>query len=718
MAPGLRDAGDGLVTTAPVATLLAPRSVAIVGASPREETIGFRIIRNLNRLGFPGSIFPVNPRYPEVADLPCYPSIAKLPEVVDLAFIAVPSANGPALVAEAGAAGVRAVIVNASGYADGGPEGQVLQRELEAAAREHGIALAGPNNMGLINVHDRVGLWTSARLPELEPGPVAIISQSGSVAIALSQDERKLGLAYVITAGNEAVLTVADYLLEVSRDDRVKLVLLFLETLRQPARFTEAVQAAHERGKPILALKVGRSEGGRAAVAAHTGAFSGEDRVYDAFFERHGVLRVHDMDEMVEAASLFTAYPDPPPAPHVVAVTLSGGEAALIADLGADVGVRFPDLAAETRERIRPAFPPFQSPRNPLDAWGLGWDPERFRQIVEGLAADREVRTIAVAIDAPASGGADGPLAAEMARVAVDAARTTDTRLLFFNNAVGNGVNREVASILARAGIPYLAGMRHALVALGYWSKYGEWRRRPPPIPPPDARGERWHATLGGGMPLTEPARFDLLREAGVPMIGCSPVASADEAVAMAVRLGYPVVLKGGGPGVAHKTELGLVRLGLDTPHAVRDAFADVTRRLARHATAGAGVVIQPMLGDGIELIVGVRNDDAFGSILVVGLGGVHVELLREVSLRLGPVDRATASAMLSETRAGTLLDGFRGKGPYDVEAAAEAIAALSRFGAATRGLVAAAEINPLIVRPRGQGALGVDALIEPAARR
>jgi acyl-CoA synthetase (NDP forming) len=222
--------------TRPVDVLLAPRSVAIVGASPREDAIGFRVIRNLRRLGYPGRIVPVNPRYPEVAGLSCYPSLTALPEAVDAAFIAVPNTSGPALVEEAGKAGIQALIVNASGYADGGPEGRALEQPLVAAATAHGIPVAGPNNMGYVNVHGRVAMWTAARLPEFRPGPVAIISQSGSIALALSQDERALGIAYVISAGNEAVVTAADYLDAVVRDDAVRVVLVFLETIRDPTR--------------------------------------------------------------------------------------------------------------------------------------------------------------------------------------------------------------------------------------------------------------------------------------------------------------------------------------------------------------------------------------------------------------------------------------------------------------------------------------------------
>ena len=696
--------------------LFHPASVAVIGASPREEAVGFRVIRNLRHLGFPGPIYPVNPRYNEVAGLRCYSSPSALPDGVDAAFVAIPAAQGPAVLEELAARGVAGVEINASGYADGGAEGEALQARLRATAIGHAIALCGPNNMGLVNVHDRVALWSGKRPPAPRPGPVAIISQSGSVAIALSQDERQLGLAYVITCGNEAVLTAADYLGHVVRDDRVRLVLLFLEAIRDPGRFGAAAAEARARGTRIITVKVGRTEGARALAAAHTGAISGEDDVYDAFFRRHGIIRVGDLDEMLETAVLSLAYPTGPPTPHVLPLTLSGGEAALIADLGAEAGLSLPPLGPETLARLRPVVPPFSSPRNPLDAWGLGWNVERFTQIVQAILADPKFGTIACAVDAPAAGGADETIVGEMARACVEVARTTSKRFVFFNNVAGGGPNPGVRAILTEAGIPYLSGMGAALAAIGHWVRHAEGPGRPAvPAAVDDYATGRWREQARQAWGLAEPDRFRLLRDAGLPMADCVAVASPDEAILAAERLGYPVALKGSGPALPHKTDLGLVRLGLDTPEAVRAAFAELAGRLRRHVPSGsgAGLIVQPMVGPGIELIAGVRNDPAFGTIVVVGLGGVHVEVFREASTRLGPVDRETALAMLDETRAGTLLAGVRGKGPYDAAAAADAIAALSRFGHAARGVLAAVEVNPLIVLDKGRGAIGVDVLLE-----
>jgi acyl-CoA synthetase (NDP forming) len=695
----------------PLERLFKPRSLAVIGASTREDAIGFRVIRNMRGLGFDGDIYPINPRYEAVAGLPCFPNLGALPGPVDAAFIALPAEQGPSMLEEVARSGIKAAFVNASGYADGGPAGRALQRRLQDVAHAHGIALAGPNNMGLINVNDRVAIWTQLHMTALRPGPIAVIAQSGSVALVLAQDERRLGLAYLVTAGNEAVLGVAQYLDHIVRDPRVKTILVFVESIRDPERFAAAAATAHAHDKRIVALKTGASPRGTALVAAHTDSLAGDDAVYDAYFARHGIIRVRDLDEMLETAVLVTAYPAPPRTRHFVPVTLSGGEAALIADLADEVGLDLQPLSEATLARLRPAFPPFAHPQNPLDGWGLGFNGERFGEMLAALQADAEIGAIGLSIDCPAAGGGDLVYAREMARLCVEAA-WQGKPTVFFNNTTGTGPNAEVKAMLDQAGIPYLAGMRTALAAVANWIRSD----RPPTHAgmPDDDRAAAWRSSLAAGVALNETSLFELLGEAGVPMVPCRLARSAEGAVACAEALGYPVVLKGAGAGIAHKTELDLVRLGLDSPSAVRAAYGTLDETLRRHLPAGekGEILVQPMLGSGIELILGLRNDPAFGTVLVVGLGGIFVEFIKSVSLRLAPVDTATAREMLAECRAAELLGGLRGRGPYDIFAAAEAIAALSRFGAATRSAVGGLEINPLIVLEHG--AFGVDALVQP----
>ena len=693
----------------PLERLMNPRSIAVVGASEREDAIGTRVIKNLRLMGYRGRIHPVNPRYGEIAGLACFPSLAAIPECPDAAFLAVPAAQGPALMEEAAARGIRAVFINANGYADGGAEGAALQRRIEAVAKGHGIALAGPNNLGLVNVHDRAAIWTPRYMGEIRPGPLALVSQSGSIALAFAEDERRIGFAYLVTTGNEAVLGVADYLGHFARDARVGVILLYLETIRNPTTFAAAACEAIRHGKRIVALKLGSSEDGRALVQAHTGSLAGEDRLYDAFFKKLGIHRVRDLDEMLETAVMLAAYPTPPPAADFVAVTLSGGEAALIADVGHELGIGFAPLSAATIARLRPAFPPYATIRNPLDAWGLGFTPERFKAVLEALCADPATGTIAFSVDAPGAGGGDVPYACIMAEACVAAARASGKRLVFFNNVTGTGPNGEVRAILDRAGIPFLSGIRNALAAIGHYLRTPAPRAgiRLAAVP------ATWSEAVLGG---SEVARFRLLAEVGLPMAECVPVASAAAAVEAAARLGYPVVLKGSAQEFLHKSERGLVRLGLGDRAEVAAAYDAVAAVLAKALAPSTPreIYLQRMAGPGIELILGVRNEPGFGSFVVAGIGGIFVEVIDRASLRLGPVDEAEALAMLCETPVGRLLAGARGKGPYDAAAAARALASLSRLGAATVGQLASLEINPLIVHETG--GIGVDVLVEAAS--
>lgn len=681
--------------------LLSPRSIAVVGASERPEAIGTRVIRNLRLMGFPGAIYPVNPRYQHIGDLRCYPSLASLPETVDAAFLGVPASGGPDLLMEAAEAGIRAVFINANGYADGDADGRALQQRLTEIARQHNIAVAGPNNLGLVNVLDRKAMWTPRYFSPITAGPVAVISQSGSIALILSEDERKLGFSYLVTTGNEAVVTVADYLSHIAADDRVGVILLFLETVRDPTLFAAAARQALASGKRIIALKLGRSETGRALVQAHTGSLAGEDRLYDAYFRALGIIGVRDLDEMLETAVVFAADNRAPPTQHFVPVTLSGGEAALMADVGAELGIEYGKLAPETLLRLRPAFPPYSSISNPLDAWGLGFNPERFHTVLQALLDDPSIGTIGLSVDAPGQGGGDVPYACVMAEACV--AAKTDKRLVFFNNTSGTGVNADVRAILDPARIPYLSGMRPALAAIA--RLIGCAAPVPSPIYVPPA---------ADALPDDEVARFAALCSAGVPMVQSQSASSVAEAIAAAERIGYPVAMKGVAAHLPHKSDVGLVRLSLANEAAVVAAYASLRGILDAHATASdtGTIVVQAMAPDGVELIIGATNQRGFGSFTLAGPGGVLVEVSKQASVRLGPIDAATARDMLHETAAATLLGGVRGRPRCDIDAAAEAIAAFSRFAAAHAERYAALEINPLIVSPHG--AVGVDLLIEP----
>ncbi len=684
--------------------LFRPKSIAMVGVSPDRPLIGTRAYRNLRRYGFPGALYPINPRYPEFDGETCYPSLSALPEVPDFVFIAIPAARTPEVVEECAKLGVKAAEVASGGYSESGAEGAALEARLRDTARKHGIALCGPNNIGFLSIHEKTVSWPSPMPGAPKPGGIAVVTQSGSIGIVLCQDERKIGLAYLVSAGNETVLNAADYLDYFATNPNVRVVLMFLETIRDPAKFAKAADAARAAGKRVVVLKVGRSALGSRAVSAHTGAIAGEDALYDAFFARHGIMVVDELDQMLELAVLLDSYGDPPPNPNVVPLTLSGGEAALLADLAAKHKVELRDLSPETAAKLQPHFPAWQTPRNPLDAYGLGWDAGRVENILKTLAEDKTIGTVALAFDAPASGGADGAWAAQAAEMCGRLKATSHARFVFLNNSAAGGLHAGARAALDAAGIPFLAGMGHAFAALGAWSALARPQPKTAKVAPLPAT-IRARAEKAEG--LNEAQRFQLMADAGVPMAPCRAVGSKAEAEKTAKELGFPVALKGGGPEILHKTEMGLVKLGLRDAPAVGMAYGE----LAGKVGGKGGVFVQPMIGPGIELILGARIDPAFGPAIAVGLGGTYVEIFKAASLRLAPVDQEEALAMLRQGALGKILAGARGKGPYDIDAAADAVVALSRFALGTADLFAAIEINPLIVMEKG--AFGVDVVLE-----
>jgi acyl-CoA synthetase (NDP forming) len=571
------------------------------------------------------------------------------------------------------------------------------------------MAVCGPNNTGYFNLLDRTYLCTQYAPPRPESGPVALITQSGSLAIILSQDDRRLGFGYLITTGNEAVCDMADYLNFVVEDDRIHVVTIFIEVIRRPEKFAEAAREAARRGKRIVVVKIGRTEQGKAAVAAHSGAVAGDDALYSAFFRYHGVVRVLELDEMIETAMLFRFNPQPPASPNIAFVTLSGGQVGLIADLAPPRGLCLKQFSRTTAERLQPLVSPHLVPRNPLDAMGIGWNRDRFSAILQTLLAEDSLDTIAFAMDASSSGLGDALLNREMAEICAKTPLPKGKHIVFFTNTAAGGPNEEIRAVLDRAGIPILCGLRPAIEALVHWTNYRE------PVKVERVSDKAALASrVAQIVAASECERFRLLSEAGVSMVACATVESADDATKAAEAFGYPVALKVTAPTLLHKADLDLVRLDLQAPNRLREAFNELSDLAKRLNLRSYSIVVQPMIVGGVELIIAVRNEQEYGTVVIAGLGGTLVELMRDVSVRIGPVSIEDAREMLNETRAAVLLRGVRGKGPYDLEAAAEAIAALSRFGSVGRDVVASIEVNPLIVRARGKGAFGVDILIEP----
>jgi acyl-CoA synthetase (NDP forming) len=708
----------------PLQALFGPASIAVVGASAARATAGTTVIANLKRLGYAGRILPVNPKYDAVDGLRCFPSLAAIPGDVDVAFLGVAAEATIPIVEECGARGIRTVVITASGFADAGPAGVALQARLMAAAAAQGISICGPNNMGVVNWLDGIAIWTGTLTPPPRTGPVGVISQSGSVSMLCAADDRNIGLGIIVGSGNEAVLTSADYLDALIHDDRIQIVLHFLETIRRPRAYAAAADEARRRGKAIITLKVGRTERGRQATIAHTGSLAGADEEYDAFCRRCGLIRVATLDEMLELAELFTKAGHVPRRRGACLIAMSGGEVALLSDLSTDVGLPVPEFAPATKDALATVFPPYTTIANPLDAWGAGWNPDAHRVAVGALLRDPAIGVIACAIDPDARNGrANTPVSRDMAEIhrgLLATAPADSAAIVFFNN-VSAGLSPVIANALEGSGIAYLQGTQEALCAIAQWLRFHTAERSqpadPPHVSPPSTPPRALAAALAEarGAALDEYASVRVLEAFGLPVAGATLAVDAADAVRHAEALGFPVVLKAASAQLPHKSDVGGVLVNLMSAEDVRHGFHTIVERVraARSDVVLDGVLVARMIPSGLELFAGVHGGE-YGAMVLVGQGGVDVEAHRDIAFALAPIDATEAGAMLARLRLAPLLAGSRGRPARDRRAMIDLLVRLSHLAMACEPWVSAIDLNPVIVLEEGRGAWAVDALVVP----
>ncbi len=698
--------------------LLQPASVAVIGASPRENTLGNNVVVNLKRYGYAGRIFPVHPSAPEVAGVPAYRALADLPEAPDCAVLAVSADKVVPSLEEGIARGLKAAVIFASGYAELGDDGAARQRELQALAARSGLLVCGPNCLGLVNVRERVSLYSSGIPEGMRDGGLAVVSHSGSACIALSTLGR-FGMSNIVSVGNAAVLDMPDYLDYLAADPGTRVVALFMETLRDPAAFARGVDAMHRAGKQVVALKVGRSAKGAAASAAHTGSLAGNWTAYEAFFRRHGVIAVDDFDEMTESIELGLKLRRRPRGDGVAVIAVSGGETSLVADLADRAGVRLPDLAPETVAQLKTVLPAFGSVGNPLDTTDRGvYDSAAvYGGSIRALAGDPAISIIAVVQDcSPGLSTRGANNYRRIAQTVADASREAALPVAFFNTTAG-GLHPHVVEPFADTDVAVMQGTRASLLAIRRLLDHAAFLATPAPAPPPSMPvQEQWRARLSTGAAFTEREAKAFLSAHGIAVTREMPARNAEEAAAAAASLGYPVVMKIESTDIPHKTEAGGVKIGLADVDAVRKSYGEITASARRYAPAARidGVVVQEMVAGGVEVIAGLSRQDPFGMGVVTGTGGVLVELVRDAALALAPVDDAQARELIGRTRAGTLLAGYRGKPPADTGALAGLVARLSQLGAAYAAWLEAVDLNPVSVLADGRGARVLDALVIP----
>jgi acyl-CoA synthetase (NDP forming) len=689
-----------------------PRSIAVIGASSNPAAIGGKPLRVLQAHGFAGELFAVNPRYAELDGVRCLPSIGAVPSAVDLAIVAVPARLVPAVLDECSRAGVRFALIYSSGFAEAGDRASELQSALRDAIAHGSTRVCGPNCEGYFNLWDGVATSFSPTVdPERafrpsEPGHVAVVSQSGGLGFALYHRGLEVGLRFstIVSTGNEADLDALDYLDHLVDDPRTKLIMGFIESFKGGRRLVDIARRALEARKPLIVAKIGRSEAGRHAAMSHTGSLAGADDVCDAALRQLGVIRAHDIEEMLDAAT-YLSVGRPPIGRRVLILTVSGGSGAWLADACAERGLELPEVEPTIQQRLREILPVYGATRNPVDVTAqVITSHEALEASFHALAESERFDTLATVMPLASRGAFEHVLPAIR-----EQALTGRRAMLHFSYTTPL---EESVDELRALGIPCFSSPGRAATALSWAYWWGQAANRVAAVRIYEATPR---ATIDAPVGTSESAVRDWLGPCGIPSPREVIVSSATEARRAAEEIGRPVVLKIVSPDIVHKSDVGGVEMGLATPADVESAYYRMLERIARSAPAARieGALVQEMVEGGREMILGAVNDADFGPIVVVGFGGIDVELLGDVSRRLAPVSPAEARAMIGELRGAALLDGFRGRPRADIDALVDAIVRFAEFAARMPGGVRSFEINPLVVLPAGRGVIMLDAAVD-----
>ena len=675
-----------------VEPLLRARSVAIVGASPKGRWPTF-IFQNLKRSGYQGKVFLVNPNYKELWEQPCYPNLASLPEAPQYLLLLIPTKAVLPTLEEALRLGSKAATIYSAGFGEGDdPQGKERGKALQELCDRTGLVCCGPNCMGTNSV--REGLWCFAgTVPLLRPGPVGLIFQSGGSLgnWMKGASERGIGFSYAVSSGNETNLDMVDYLSFMLDDPETKIIGLLIEGVRRPKEFMSLAGEALRRNKPILVVKIGRSERGRRQAISHTGALAGSDEVFDAVCHRLGLIRCPTLEDLIDTTLAFLPGRFPK-GQRMALVVNSGGMKGLLLDHIEEVGVELAQLSEETQKAVRPLIPPELAVENPLECGVAGFGDEKgFLEIVRLHAQDDGVDLLGIHGELPRQGEKRDP--SPWAALAT----SSEKPILAFARATYS-LTEESRAFQDQVGIPFLQGIKptlRALKGLGFYSH--RQKERIASLPPITVRADD----------LNEESFNRVLEAHGLPLPRQAVVATPSEAALRAKEIGFPLVLKVLSPQVIHKTEAGGVILGL---RSAEDVERHGERLLAR-SPAHASLLLQEMV-EGTEVILGARTDPQFGPFLMVGLGGIFVEVIKDIALRLLPVGEVEAQEMLRELKGYLLLKGVRGQPPRDIAGLIRAMTGLSEIFVSYRSFLSDLEVNPLMVREEGRGVAAVDVRI------
>jgi acetate---CoA ligase (ADP-forming) len=697
----------------PLDTLFRPDSIALIGASRDQEKIPGRLLSMLRKNEFPGKIYPINPNYGDIDGLKCYPSIADVGQPIDLAIVVIPARTVLGALKQCAAAGVRNAIVISSGFAEEGGDSAAVQDAIAALAKTTGMRISGPNAEGFFSEAQRVAATFSPTVDVKPNEPrliatsrrIGIVAQSGGIGFAIYHRARALGIAlsYVISAGNESDLGAGEFFEYMVQDDSTDVILLFIEGIRDVDRFIAAAHRAAEIGKPVIVTKVGRSGAGERAAASHTASMAGWSAAYDAVFAKYGFIVSNDLDEAVAIAAVLTTNPMPK-GDRVAVLTVSGGAGIWGADTVSMQGLQVPELSETIQREIGKLLPSYGATRNPIDVTAQGVHSGGLQKSIDLLDVSNEVDAILVVLSL--SSDTRMPFKQAELKPVLDA---QNKPVVFYSYTLPSQFARNE---LAASGAVVLSGLTHVGVAMRRMADYSKFRLARPVNS--DALPSR---DLSAHLKSPTMSEFDsksLLRAAGIWLPEEVLVTERGALDAAIARVGLPLVMKIQSPDIAHKSEVGGVRVNIETKGEVFLAYEALLENARRHRPDAAiqGVLVGPMAKKGVEIIVGTMLDTTFGPMIMVGLGGITTELFRDVIYRPAPVSATEASAMLAELKAAPLLNGFRGTAKADISALSQLISQLSVLAAQYSRQISEIEINPVLVHAEGQGVTIVDALV------
>jgi acyl-CoA synthetase (NDP forming) len=697
--------------------MLHPRNIVLVGATDKPGNYAERIWNNLIKYKYEGGLFPVNAKRETIWGVPCYKDFASLPEKPDHVLVLVPARFAVQVIRDAAAAGARSATIVTSGFSElQDEESQRLALELKEAVRETGLAVTGPNCLGNLSAGEKLFTNIDDRIVTMEAGPVAIAGQSGAIVMAIRQtlEDRGVGVGYMVTTGNETGLETPDLMAYFAADPSIRVIVVYLEGVRNTKVFREACKAARAAGKPVIALKLGASEGGRAAAMAHTGALAGSIETFDAISTREGVIRVRGLDELIETTECFV-HAEPPKSNRLAAVSLSGGKRGLLIDAFYSAGLNFAPLSPNATEQLAKMLGPGSIVGNPLDAgFAAVVDPSVYMNSIKIMIDDPDTDIVIIDAELPK---APHELRERNLRIVNEMAGAASKPVVYIS-AMSIGFTEFTKAL--RKSLPNIAvmqGLDRAVGAIKSLIEYSSLRKEVPDIvsnSKASARAvlEKTLKAANGAAALDEVASKKLLKAYGIPVSKEEIAQSAAEAVKIAKKIGFPVVAKVVSADILHKSDIGGVVLNLNSAAEVKKAFNDITVRVKKIKSKPKleGILIAQQVKADLELVVGASLDAEMGPVVLFGTGGVDIELMKDVALAGAPLDEAEAKQLIAKTKAGVKMKGYRGKPALHEASAVKALVGLSNLMADAGNRIASIDVNPFLINSKV--GVAVDGLI------